>query len=254
VDVRASAWDCTLEAAEEQGSFAVRLGLRCVKGLGEAEGERIVAARNAAPFASLADFTRRTGLDAGALQVLAEAGAFDGLETNRRTALWEAKALARCGKDSLPMEPPASERLFARLDVAETIRWDYRTTDLSPRGHPLETVRAGLRAQGLPDAAAVAQIPHGRRVRYAGAVICRQQPSTAKGVVFLTLEDETGFVNVVLWPKVWTKYRVLVKTSPILGVTGRLESQQGVAHLIAESVWIPQFAASVPTGGSRDFQ
>jgi error-prone DNA polymerase len=100
----------------------------------------------------------------------------------------------------------------------------------------------------------VAQLPHGRRVRYAEAVICRQQPGTAKGVVFLTLEDETGFVNVVLWPKVWTTYRVLVKTSPILGVTGRLESQQGVAHLIAEQVWAPQLAASVPTGGSRDFQ
>ena len=91
-------------------------------------------------------------------------------------------------------------------------------------------------------------------MRYAGAVICRQQPGTAKGVVFLTLEDETGFVNVVLWLKVWTKYRVLVKTSPILGITGRLESQQGVAHLIADRVWAPQLAESVPTGGSRDFQ
>jgi error-prone DNA polymerase len=87
----------------------------------------------------------------------------------------------------------------------------------------------------------------------AGAVICRQQPSTAKGVVFITLEDETGFVNVVLWPKVWTKYRVLVKTSPILGVTGRLESQQGVAHLIAEQVWTPRLTRPVPTTASRDF-
>jgi error-prone DNA polymerase len=85
-------------------------------------------------------------------------------------------------------------------------------------------------------------------------VICRQQPGTAKGVVFLTLEDETGFVNVVLRPQVWTTYRVLVKTSPILGVTGRLESQQGVAHLIAEHVWVPHLKPSVPTGGSRDFQ
>ena len=152
------------------------------------------------------------------------------------------------------MEPPAPDELFARLDAAETIRWDYRTTDLSPRGHPLEAVRAALRAQGLPDAAAVARIPHGRRVRYAGAVICRQRPNTAKGVVFLTLEDETGFVNVVLWPKVWTRHRVLVKTSPLLGITGRLESQQGVAHLIADHVWLPALAESVPTGGSRDFQ
>jgi error-prone DNA polymerase len=254
VDVRTSGWDCTLEAAEEQGAFAVRLGLRCVKGLGDPDGERIVAARSAAPFASLADFTRRAQLDAAALQVLAEAGAFDGLEAHRRTAFWEAKALAKCGGDSLPMEPPSSGELFAHLDAAETIRWDYRTTDLSPRGHPLEAVREGLRAQGLPDAAAVARTPHGRRVRYAGAVICRQRPSTAKGVVFLTLEDETGFVNVVLWPKVWARHRVLVKTSPLLGITGRLESQQGVAHLIADHVWLPRLTQPVPTGGSRDFQ
>jgi error-prone DNA polymerase len=100
----------------------------------------------------------------------------------------------------------------------------------------------------------MARIPHGRRVRYAGAVICRQRPSTAKGVVFLTLEDETGFVNVVLWPKVWARHRVLVKTSPLLGITGRLESQQGVAHLIADHVWLPRLSETVPTGGSRDFQ
>jgi error-prone DNA polymerase len=254
VDVQASDWDCTLEAAEERETFAVRLGLRYVKGLGEADGDRIVTARNAAPFASLADFARRVRLDAAALQALVEAGAFDGFEMNRRTVLWEAKALAKCGGDPLPLEQPAPERLFALLDSAETIRWDYRTTDLSPRGHPLEAVRTQLRAQGLPDAAAVARIPHGRRVRYAGAVICRQQPGTAKGVVFLTLEDETGFVNVVLWPKVWTRHRVLVKTSPILGITGRLESQQGVAHLIADQVWVPRLEQPVPTGGSRDFQ
>jgi error-prone DNA polymerase len=254
VDAQASDWDCTLEPTGEGETFAVRLGLRCVKGLGEADGERIVAARRAEPFRSLADFARRADLDGGALQVLAEAGAFEKLEPGRRTALWEVKALARRSEDPLPMEPPAPDELFARLDAAETIRWDYRTTDLSPRGHPLEAVRAALRAQGLPDAAAVARIPHGRRVRYAGAVICRQRPNTAKGVVFLTLEDETGFVNVVLWPKVWTRHRVLVKTSPLLGITGRLESQQGVAHLIADHVWLPALAESVPTGGSRDFQ
>jgi error-prone DNA polymerase len=259
---RGAAWE-TLEYSTnfgdrtlvgEREAFAVRLGLRYVKGLGEADGKRIVVSRDAAPFASLADVTRRTRLDAGALQALAEVGAFEKLGLDRRTALWEVKALARRSEDSLPMEPHASAQLFVPLDPAETIRWDYRTTELSPRGHPLEAVRATLHAQGLPDAVAVARIPHGRRVRYAGVVICRQQPSTAKGVVFLTLEDETGFVNVVLWPKVWTKYRVLVKTSPILGITGRLESQQGVAHLIADHVWTPQLNQPVPTGGSRDFQ
>jgi error-prone DNA polymerase len=254
IDIQTSAWDCTLEAVGESEVFAVRLGFRCVKGLGGTDGERILAARDAAPFASLADVARRTGLDAGALQALAETGAFDGLGLDRRTALWEAKALARSGRDALPLEGSVAAGLFAVLDPAETIRWDYRTTDLSPRGHPLEAVRTRLRAEGLPDAATVARLPHGRRVHYTGAVICRQQPSTAKGVIFLTLEDETGFVNVVLWPKVWARYRVLVKTSPVLGVTGKLESQQGVVHLIADHLWTPQLAELVPTGGSRDFQ
>ena len=99
-------------------------------------------------------------------------------------------------------------------------------------------------------AAAVAAIKDGSRVSVCGLVLVRQRPGTASGVVFITLEDETGFVNVVLWPTVWTTYRVLVKTSPILGVTGRLESQQGVAHLIAEQVWVPQLKQPVPTGGS----
>jgi error-prone DNA polymerase len=161
--------------------------------------------------------------------VLAEAGAFDGFESSRRTALWEAKALARCREDPLPLARSVPDRYFARLSPAETIRWDYRTTDLSPRGHPLEVVRARLRAQGLPDAAAVVKLPHGRRVRYAGAVICRQQPGTAKGVVFLTLEDETGFVNVVLWPKVWTRYRVLVLALCILRQAQNVERQGGMS-------------------------
>ena len=159
VDIQASDWDCTLELVGEQETFAVRLGLRYVKGLGEADGKRIATARHAAPFTSLADVARRTGLDAGALQALAEAGAFEGFGSDRRTALWEVKALARRSGDSLPMEPPTPGRLFVPLDPAETIRWDYRTTEMSPRGHPLEAVRATLHAQGLPNAAAVAQDP-----------------------------------------------------------------------------------------------
>jgi error-prone DNA polymerase len=231
--------------------MAVRMGLRYVKGLGEADGRAVVASR---PFASLADLVRRTRLDAGALQALAEAGALDALGVDRRTALWEIKRLVRTRDRTLPIEDRVPEgRLFAPLDHGETIAWDYRSTDLSTRGHPLEIVRDQLRRQGIPDARTVAGMPGGRRIRYAGAQICRQQPGTAHGVVFLTLEDETGFVNVILWPKVYAKSALVVKTSPLLGVTGKLESQQGVIHLIADRVWVPQVGRPAPDKEVRDF-
>jgi error-prone DNA polymerase len=250
VDVHASDWECALEGA------AVRLGLACVKGLGEGDGARIVAARRAAGrFASLLDFVRATRLDRGALAALAEAGAFESLGLARREALWELKRLVRRQDDTLPLpDAPARQgALFAPLDAAETVAWDYRATELSPRGHPLEAVRDQLRAQGLPDARTVAALPHGRRVRYAGAVICRQRPGTARGTVFLTMEDETGFVNVVLWGSVYEKHALTVKTHPLLGIAGKVEAHQGVSHLIAESVFVPRLARPVPDKGSRDF-
>jgi error-prone DNA polymerase len=106
---------------------------------------------------------------------------------------------------------------------------------------------------GLPDARTVAAMPNGRRVRYAGVVICRQRPGTAGGVVFMTLEDETGFVNVVLWEKVFAEYVVLAKTLSFLGVTGKLQADSGVVHLVAESLWKPKIGAKPRSGGSRDF-
>jgi error-prone DNA polymerase len=106
---------------------------------------------------------------------------------------------------------------------------------------------------GLPDARTVAAMPNGRRVRYAGVVICRQRPGTAGGIVFMTLEDETGFVNVVLWEKVFAEYAVLAKTLSFLGVTGKLQVDSGVVHLVAESLWKPKVRAKPRSGGSRDF-
>jgi error-prone DNA polymerase len=253
VSVRDSDWDCTLEPGPE-GAFAIRIGLRYVKGLGQADGEQIVAAGRAAPFASLDDFVRRAPLDAGSLQALAEAGAFECLGASRRSALWELRKLARLRRRTLPLKTPESGWLFAPLDPAEAIQWDYRATELSPRGHPLSIVRDQLRARRLPDARTVSRMPHGRRVRYVGEVICRQRPGTAKGVVFMTLEDETGFVNVILWPKVYEQYALVVKTNAVLGVSGRLESQQGVTHLVADSVWVPELHRPPPEKASRDFR
>jgi error-prone DNA polymerase len=254
LDARESAWDCTLEPCpESNGGFAVRMGLRYVKGLGEGDWKRIETARSASPFTSLADVVHRTGLDEGALTALAEAGAFEGFGLDRRLALWEVRGLVRRRGTPLPLVAREAKPAFDPLSGFEEIAWDYRTTFHSPRGHPLAPLREELQTQGLPDARTVASLRPGRRVRYAGLVICRQQPGTAGGVVFMTLEDETGFVNVVLWQKVFERYALLAKPAVFLGVTGRLQVEQGVVHVIAERLWIPRVRLDPVSVPSRDF-
>ena len=117
----------------------------------------------------------------------------------------------------------------------------------------LAPLRAQLRARRLPDAKSVASMPDGRRVRYAGLVICRQRPGTASGVVFMTLEDESGLVNVVVWSRIFEAHAVLIKTASFLGVTGKLQVQEGVTHLVAESFWIPRVGTRPADAKSRDF-
>jgi error-prone DNA polymerase len=151
------------------------------------------------------------------------------------------------------LDSSEASAVFANLDVYDSIGWDYATMNLSAQGHPLEPLRAMMRAKRLPDAGEVRAMPDGRRTHYAGLVICRQRPGTASGVVFLTLEDEAGFVNVVVWAKVYEQFRVLVKTASFLGVTGRLQVQDGVTHLIADSFWRPKIETSPVEVGSRDF-
>lgn len=133
------------------------------------------------------------------------------------------------------------------------ISWDYRSASHSVRGHPLAPLRPVLQQQGLPDARTVATLASGTRVRYAGLVICRQRPSTASNVTFMTLEDETGFVNLVLWDRVFQSFSVLARTSSWLGVTGTIEAQQGVVHVIAERLWVPRGVAVRDHSPSRDF-
>ncbi|MDR7537504.1 MAG: error-prone DNA polymerase [Armatimonadota bacterium] len=254
VEVQVSAWDCTLEEAPDTPwRFAVRMGLRYVKGLGPSDGQRITAARAGAPFASLDDFVRRTGLDAGALVALARAGAFAALGVSRREALWAVRALARRRNLTLPVAVAEVPPAFDGLDRLETIAWDYDATAHSVRGHPLEPLRPALAAAGLPDAQAVAGLPDGATVRYAGLVICRQTPGTASGVTFMTLEDETGFVNLVIWPRVFQRHARLAKSASLLGVTGRLQKQHGVVHIVARALWAPALPARPPAAASRDF-
>jgi error-prone DNA polymerase len=260
VDVTRSSWHCSLEPSKPSispisriGPIPLRIGLRYVKSLSDADWQRIRSARQARPFASLADFAHRARLDTGIMSRLAEADAFSCFGLTRRQALWEAKGLARARGDAMPID--ADERLprFDDLSLFETIAWDYQAAGLSTRGHPLGPLRDQLRQQGLPDAETVSSMRDGRRARYAGMVICRQRPSTARGVVFMTLEDETGFVNLVVWRDVFASFELIAKTAPFLGVTGKIQSQDGVTHLIAEELWVPRLDLQPAGAGSRDF-
>ena len=254
IDVRVSEWDCTLERyTESVGGFAVRMGLRYVKGLGETDWESIARERRAASFASVDDFVRRTTLDEGVLGMLAEAGGFDGFDIDRRTALWDVRRLAHAKDESLPISPRERMPLFESLSAFEEVKWDYRTTAHSPRRHPLAPLRACLTRQGLPDARTVAAMKNGEKIRYAGLVICRQRPGTAGGVVFMTLEDETGFVNVVVWESVFQRYSVLAKTLSFLGISGTLQAEDNVVHLVAEKLWEPKVELKPIGAPSRNF-
>jgi len=252
VDVQRSDWDCTLEGASA-GCFAMRVGLRYVKGLGRADGDRIMSARARGACGVFDDFVLRSGLDEGALVALAEAGALQGFGLDRRQALWELRRLVRERGDSMALPTREALPRFERLDAFETIGWDYRASGHSARGHPLETLRAELDRQGLPDAARVNAMPDGRRLRYAGLVICRQRPGTASGVTFMTLEDESGLVNVVVWRKTYERYRLLVKGEPFIGITGRLQVEQGTVHLIADKLWVPNVERRPAEAASHDF-
>jgi error-prone DNA polymerase len=179
------------------------------------------------------------------------------LAAERRDALWQVRGWARRQDDSLGL---AGERgldgddvRFPDLSKLDTILWDYRASDHSTRGHPLEPFREWMRGRRLPDARTVQRAKDGARLDYVGVVICRQRPYTASGVTFMTLEDETGFVNLVIWAQVFEQYAVIVKSATLLGVTGHLQVQEGVVHLIAEELWIPELPRPIETPPSRDF-
>jgi error-prone DNA polymerase len=254
IDVLHSDWRCTLEPVPGNGEpLAIRMGLRYVKGLARASGEKICAERAVRPYASIEQFVERTRLDEGSLMRLAESGAFGSFDDDRRAAIWRVRGEARAGATAIGVIE--QERLpgFEPLDALETINWDYRASGHSPRGHPLGPLREQLSKMRLPDARSVERMRDGKRVRYAGMVICRQRPGTASGVCFMTLEDETGFVNLVVWDKIFREHTVLIKTTSFIGVTGKIQNQNGVTHVIAESFWIPRLRVELASGGSHDF-
>jgi error-prone DNA polymerase len=255
VDILRSDWDCTLERRTGAADYAVRIGLRYVKGLGTGDWERIQAWRAAGHASTLSDFTSLCRLPSDSMERLAEVGAFDCFDKGRREALWGVLDQTDYPTGLLvgqSEETPA----FRALSAAEEVAWDYNASDQSPRGHVMEQFRGLLEKQGLPDAAGVSRMEHGRRVSLAGCAICRQMPGTASGVLFMTLEDESGFANLVVWEKVFKQYRTMILTSWILGVTGRLQVADGVVHIIADSFWKPEFVEKETrtAAASHDFR
>jgi error-prone DNA polymerase len=229
----------------------VRMGLRYVKGLGVIERERLEGIEP--PYPNLATFVRQTRLNKKALHALAEAGAFECFGLNRRDAIWQVRSLSRFAQDSLPLEPASSQISFASLASDDQVLWDYRSSRHSTRGHPMRGLRHALRSRGIPEATLIRGRAHGDELDYVGMVICRQRPGTASGVTFFTLEDETGFVNVVVWKQVFERHAALAKTAALLGVTGEIQKADGVIHLIAKSLWAPDVGLVEQTHRSRDF-
>ncbi len=256
VCIRKSDWDCTLEPASSRTSpapFAVRMGLRYVSGLGDADGRRLSDTARKRPFQDLEDVARRGGLRQDKLETLAEAGAFECFGQDRRGALWQVHGIATPEGPALPVNSRVSPPRFPPLSGLETVAWDHQAADHSTRGHLLKPLRSQLAARKLPTARQINRMQDGRRVRYAGMVICRQRPGTAKGVTFMTLEDETGFVNLVIWERTFKRYSLLAKTLSCMGVTGKLQVGEGVTHLVVDKIWKPKLDTGAARHKSRDF-
>ncbi|HKZ07267.1 MAG TPA: DNA polymerase III subunit alpha [Methylomirabilota bacterium] len=233
IDVTRSDWLCTIE---DDG--AVRLGLRYVKGLREDIGKRIEAERRVRPFASVADLVRRSEVNREELARLGEVGALRGLRLERRQALWEGeRAIRPTGALYAALPDPPSPSPLRRMTVEERVVADYEGTDLSIGPHPMALRRRRLAAQGVVRAAQLERLPNGSPVRVAGAVVVRQRPGTAKGFVFLNLEDETGLMNIIVRPQFFARYRMLLTAEPFLLVAGRLQHEDNVISVRAEGIW-----------------
>jgi error-prone DNA polymerase len=257
-EVNASDWDNTLETATRipakapnghhtcPPQRALRLGLRQIDGFRKDWAEKIMAVRAQGAFTGIDDLRTRAGLPAAALDLLASADGLGSLELARREGLWAAKGLPRtaplplfaaAGLDESDGRPPEA---LPRLQPSEEVVHDYQAIRLSLKGHPVAFLRERLAAMGAVPATRIEQVADGRPIAVAGVVLVRQRPGSAKGVVFLTVEDETGVANVVVWPKVFEAYRPVVMGARLVLIRGRLQravdAEGGVVHLVAEQI------------------
>ena len=244
--INASRWDCTLEPTAEGDRFAVRLGMRMVKGLVNAHAAALISARADRPYVSVDDLWRRASVPATALVSLAEADAFrPGLGLGRREAQWTLKGLR---DEPLPLFAAASDRTAASGMVEELVEpaimlrpmtaggevvEDYHQIGLSLRAHPLRFLRAELAADEVTSCADAVALPDGKWVETAGLVLVRQRPGSAEGVVFITIEDETGVANLVVWPDVFEKCRQVILAARMLRIAGRVQKEGEVIHIVA---------------------
>jgi DNA polymerase III alpha subunit len=247
IDVTRSAWLCTIELVD--GARPVmRMGLRYVKGLRERAGRAIVEARQARAYGSIHDLARRAHLDRDELETLAAIGALAPLGGTRRTNLWTA-AMPHPGP--LFADPPSEPSPLSEMTDVERLAADYAGTSVTLGRHPMTLRRAALRRRGVLSARDLAGVQNGARVLVAGSVIVRQRPGTAKGFVFLSLEDETGIANVIVRPPVFMRYRLTLVSEPYLLVDGIAQQQDGVISVRAIGVKaLPALGHHVP---SHDF-
>jgi error-prone DNA polymerase len=214
----------------------IRLGLRVVSGLSHSSAKRLLAERERLPFASLDDFKRRTRLNQDELRTLAEIGALNGFSAHRRAALWDVERTLREGDlfETAAAAEPAGDSPLPRMNYPERIQADFTGMSLTTGSHPMALLRPRLpgiwRAADLPKAA------HGSRIRIAGNVICRQRPGTAKGFVFISLEDETGISNAIVTPPLFEAQRLVITQESFLLIEGRLQHVDGVIHVKAERI------------------
>ena len=256
VDVNASEWDCTLEPSAGEGGFALRLGLRLVKGLGK-EAARQLVERRGNGYREPGDVTNRAGLGERAMAALAAADAFGSLDLGRREGWWAVERLkgaplplfASANEPDRGPDPPVT---LPPAALGEEIAADYRSVGLSLRGHPVALLREAV-GTGITWSGSLGEVRSGARVAVAGVVLVRQRPRTAKGVIFLTLEDMEGIVNVVVWSRVFRRFRLELEGARLMRVEGRVESSESVVHVIAErlvdlSEWLEHLASGSAGG------
>jgi error-prone DNA polymerase len=253
VDVASSDWDCTLERGAD-GRPALRLGLRLVKHLSSEGATRLLAARALRAFDTIADLAERGALDRRDLTALAAADALAGLTGHRHRAVWQVSGVER----ALPLLPAATAReegipLLRAPREGQDIVADYGSTGLTLRRHPLCLLREKLRQRGVLPTQDLWGQPNGTKVITAGLVITRQRPGSASGVIFVTMEDETGYVNLIVWNRVAVAQRAALLESRLLEVEGELQREGDVQHVIAQRLTNLSAMLGDLTVASRNF-
>ena len=257
IDVNYSDWDCTLEREPAKHSLALRLGMCTINGFSWNAAQQIIQARSSKPFHNWQNFQQRTQLVGAALMQLAEADAFASLGFHRRQAIWQA--LGQPAKEpSLPLfqslaEPDEPPICLPKMTPDEEVRADYRASNLSLKGHPLSSCRPYLDSRGIISAEHLKTLENHRAVQVAGIVLSKQRPSNARGITFVTLEDETGTVNLVIHQNTWQRYHRVTRHSNIWIAQGKLASEKSILHITVNHLEdLSGALGTVPTR-SRDF-